>query len=75
MTNAVNTRELILGILMEVTGKGTHSHLVIRDVLSKYQYLGKQERSFITRVSIGTLEQMILIDYIIDQFSSVKVKK
>lgn len=75
MTNAVNTRELVLGILMEVTGKGTHSHLVIRDVLSKYQYLGKQERSFITRVSIGTLEQMILIDYIIDQFSSVKVKK
>lgn len=75
MTNAVNTRELVLGILMEVAGKGTHSHLVIRDVLSKYQYLGKQERSFITRVSIGTLEQMILIDYIIDQFSSVKVKK
>nr|WP_275061492.1 16S rRNA (cytosine(967)-C(5))-methyltransferase RsmB [Diplocloster modestus] len=66
---------MVLGILMEVTGKGTHSHLVIRDVLSKYQYLGKQERSFITRVSIGTLEQMILIDYIIDQFSSVKVKK
>ena len=41
----------------------------------KYQYLEKRERAFITRVTEGTLEHMIEIDYILDQFSKVKVKK
>ena len=34
MTDSVNTRELILGILMEVTKEGSYSHLVIRSVLA-----------------------------------------
>ena len=44
-------------------------------MLSKYQYLEKRERAFITRVTEGTLEHMIEIDYILDRFSKVKVKK
>ena len=32
-TDSVNTRELILEILLEVTEKGQYSHLVIRSVL------------------------------------------
>lgn len=75
MTNPVNIRELVLGILIEVNSSEAHSHLIIRDVLSKYQYLSKQERAFLTRVTEGTLERMILIDDIIDQFSKVKVTK
>lgn len=75
MTDSVNTRELILGILMEVTKEGSYSHLVIRSVLDKYQYLGKKDRAFITRVSEGTIQYMIELDYIINQFSKVKVNK
>lgn len=75
MNKAVNERELVLEILMEVTEKGVYSHIVLRGVLSKYQYLDKKERAFITRVSEGTLEHMIELDYILDQFSKVKVKK
>lgn len=75
MTDSVNTRELILGILMEVTREQNYSHLVIRSVLEKYQYLDKKERAFITRVSEGTIQRMIELDYIIDQFSKVKVNK
>lgn len=75
MTKSVNIRELILGILLEVTEKEAYSHLIIRSVLDKYQYLEKSERAFITRVSEGTIENMILIDYIINQFSKVKVNK
>jgi len=44
VTDSVNTRELILGILMEVTKEGSYSHLVIRSVLDKYQYLEKKDR-------------------------------
>ena len=75
MTDSVNTRELILGILMEVTKEGSYSHLVIRSVLDKYQYLEKKERAFITRVSEGTIQRMIELDAIINQFSKTKVKK
>lgn len=71
----VNTRELILGILLEVAEEGNYSHLVIRSVLDKYQYLEKQERAFITRVAEGTIQTMIELDYIINQFSKVKVNK
>ncbi len=69
------TRELVLGILMEVTQDGEYSHIALRNVLSKYQYLDKKERAFITRVTEGTLERMIELDYIINQFSKVKVNK
>ena len=71
----INTRELILEILLEVVEKGSYSHLVIRSVLDKYQYLEKQERAFITRVCEGTIQTMIELDYIINQFSKVKVNK
>ncbi len=69
------TRELVLGILLEVTRDGEYSHIALRNVLNKYQYLDKKERAFITRVTEGTLEHLIEIDYILNQFSKVKVDK
>lgn len=75
MTKAINEREIVLEVLLEITEHGMYSHIVLRDVLNKYQYLEKKERSFITRVTEGTLEHMMEIDYILDQFSKVKVEK
>ena len=75
MTETVDCRELALGILMEVTRQEEYSHIAIRNVLEKYQYMEKQERSFLTRLTEGTLEWMIHLDYVINQFSSVKVNK
>lgn len=72
---SVNTRELIMETLLSVTRDGEYSHIVLRNVLEKYQFLTKQDRAFITRVTEGTLERMIEIDYIINQFSKVKVNK
>lgn len=75
MTKEINERELVLGILLEVTREGQKSHIVIRNVLEKYQYMDKRERAFITRVSEGTIERMLELDYIINQFSKVKTNK
>lgn len=75
MAKSVSERELVLGILLEAAENGQYSHLVLRDVLDKYQYLDKKERAFITRVTEGTLEHMIELDYILNQFSKVNVKK
>ena len=75
MQASVNERELVLDMLLQITRDGEYSHIVIKNVLDKYQYLDKRERAFITRVVNGTLERMIEIDYNINLFSKVKVNK
>lgn len=75
MTTEVNLREMVLEVLLAVTRDHEYSHTVIREMLDKYQYIGKHERSFLKRVCEGTLEHMIWIDYVINQFSKVKVNK
>lgn len=71
----VRERELVLDILLEITRDNVKSHIALQNVLMKYQYLEKRERAFITRVTEGTLEHMLELDYIINQYSSVKVNK
>lgn len=75
MTTSINTRALALEMLMAINEEGQYSHLVLRDVLDKYQYLSKQERAFLTRLTEGTVERRITLDYVIDQFSKTKVCK
>ena len=71
----MNSREIIVDVLLSITRDGEFSHIVLKQVLDKYAYLDKVERSFIKRVCQGTLENQIRIDYIINQVSSVPVKK
>ncbi|MCI7813462.1 MAG: 16S rRNA (cytosine(967)-C(5))-methyltransferase RsmB [Lachnospiraceae bacterium] len=73
MIKTINIREIILEILMQITEEEEYSHIVIRNVLEKYQFLEKRDRAFISRVCAGTVENMIMIDYMIEQFSKVKV--
>lgn len=70
-----NTRELVLDVLMEILEEGTYSHLVIRDVLDKYDYSKTRDKAFVKRMTEGTLERLIQIDYILDQFSKVPVSR
>ena len=73
MTGTVNLREVVLGILMEVTEGEAYSHIVLSDTLEKYQYLPKRDRAFVSRVTEGTLENLIQIDYVIECFSKVPI--
>ena len=75
MINGTDSRAIALEILMEITQEKEYSHIAIRNALDKVGYLPKQERAFINRLVEGTLEYKIRIDYVLDQFSSVKVKK
>lgn len=75
MTNGNNTREIALEILMEITREKEYSHIAIRNALDKIQYFPKQERAFINRLVEGTVEYQLRIDYVLNQFSSVKVQK
>ncbi|HEY9575351.1 MAG TPA: transcription antitermination factor NusB, partial [Lachnospiraceae bacterium] len=75
MTSSINPRELVLDILLEVNRDGEYSHIALRRVLDKHQFLPKSDRAFITRVAEGTIENMIQIDYIINEVSSIPVNK
>lgn len=70
-----NTREIILDMLMEITAQKEYSHKVIGQVLEKYNYMNGQDKAFMKRVTEGTIERQIQIDYILNSFSSVKVNK
>ena len=59
MATQVNVREIILETLLLITRDGEYSHIALKNVLDKYQYLEKRERAFITRVVEGTLERQI----------------
>ena len=74
MTN-VDSREIILDILLEILEQDGYSHVVLNQALSKYQYLSKIERGFISRITNGTLEYLIQIDYVINQYSKIKISK
>lgn len=71
----INIRELILEMLMEILEKNAYSHLVIREVLDKYNYIEGRDKAFIKRVTEGTLERLIFIDYVLNSYSKVKVPK
>ncbi len=70
-----NTRELVLDVLLEVLEKGAYSHQVIRDVLDKYNYSEGRDKALVKRMAEGTLERLIQIDYILNQFSKVPVAR
>lgn len=75
MGKPINEREIVLAVLLDITEHEVYSHIALKNVLDKFQYMDKKERAFITRVTEGTLEHMIEIDYILNQFSKVKVPK
>lgn len=73
--NGVNIREIVTEILLSIDKGEEQSHILLKNVLDKYDYLPKQDKNFIKRTVTGTLENRIKIDYIIDSFSKTPVKK
>lgn len=71
----VGGREVVLDILLELSKGNEYSNILIAAVLDKYDYLDGREKAFIKRTSEGTIERRIQIDYVLDRFSKVPVKK
>ncbi|MCR5672401.1 MAG: 16S rRNA (cytosine(967)-C(5))-methyltransferase RsmB [Lachnospiraceae bacterium] len=57
------------------TEETNRTHTLSKDVLDKYSYLGRQERSFIKRMIEGTIERRITIDHVLELYSKVPVRK
>ena len=71
----VNIRAVVLDILTEIEKEGELSHITINNALLKYQYLDRTQRAFINRLSLGTIECRIEMDYILNQYSKTPVNR
>ncbi len=68
----MNSREIILKAIYNIEGNGEFFNLALSDALSKADSIDK---GFITEVIYGIVKNKLTLDYIIAQFSSVKLKK
>lgn len=64
-----NIREIAFEALMAIDTEGKKSHLVIREVLDKYDYLGVLDKNFIKRLVEGTVQKRITLDWVLDSFA------
>lgn len=71
----VNIRAVVLDILTEIEKEGEFSHITINNALLKYQYLDRTQRAFINRLSLGTIECRIEMDYILNEYSKTPVNR
>ncbi len=72
---AENTREIVLDTLLSLEKGEAFSHKLLKAVLDKYNYLDSRDKAFLKRVTEGTIERQLELDYYLNQFSSVPVRK
>lgn len=75
MVNTVNTREIVLELLLAIEKGEGFSHKLLKDTLDKYDYLERKDKAFIKRVAEGTLERQMYLDFIINAYSNTPVHK
>lgn len=71
----MNTREIVLDILLELEKNGGYVNVLLAEVLDKYDYLMPKEKAFVKRVTQGSVERRIQLDYVLNQISKVPVNK
>lgn len=70
----VNVRKVALELLIEIMEENVFCDRALHRALDRYQ-MEKRDRSFLTRLVEGTVERCIELDYILNQFSKVRVDK
>ncbi len=70
----MDTRELAFKTIYSILEEGKPSHVVLQDNLDGSGF-DRRDRAFVTRLTEGVVEQLIFLDFCIDEVSKVKVKK
>ena len=73
--NNVNLRRVAFDIVSHVLENGKYLTDALADTLRRYQYLEKNKRSYISRISRGVVERFIELDAIISTYSTTKINK
>ncbi len=73
--SGADVRDLALGALLAIDKEEGYSHTVLAALLEKYDYIEARDKALIKRLTEGTLERRIALDYCIDAFSKLPVLK
>lgn len=71
----MDTRETALSLFMEMEKTGAYGSVLLKDTLNKYDYEDAREKAFLKRLTEGTMEKLITLDWVIDGFSKTPVRK
>lgn len=69
-----NTRELVLKALHRMATEGSYSNQELKRLLAE-DTLPEVDRGFATELLLGVVKNQLFLDYVIAQFSNVKIKK
>mgnify|MGYP002580014397 CR=1 FL=1 len=73
--SGINTRALVLDILLEMEKGQEYGSLLLKNVLDKYDYLESRDKAFIKRLTEGVTERRIQLDYVLGRFSKTPPAK
>lgn len=71
----VDARELAAELLLELEKGREYENTLLKNVLDKYDYLDTKQKAFIKRLVEGVTERRIQLDYLLECFSSIPVRK
>ena len=75
MNKDLEIRKIAFETLTLIEKSNIPSHVVLRDVLDKYDYFSKNEKALISTIVKGVIERKLLLDYVLNQYSKVPVNK
>lgn len=71
----MNERETAVYALNDILKDKAYNNIVLRKTFNRNMNLSVVERAFITELVNGTLRNLILIDYVINQYSKTNINK
>jgi 16S rRNA (cytosine967-C5)-methyltransferase len=71
----INAREVAAQVLLEIEKDDAFSNLALKKALKANGAMPEKDRAFVTEIVNGCLRNIIYIDYVINEFSSVKTQK
>ncbi|MDO4292988.1 MAG: 16S rRNA (cytosine(967)-C(5))-methyltransferase RsmB [Eubacteriales bacterium] len=71
----MDTREIALELFLEAEKSGAYAASLVKGTLDKYAYEDSREKAFFKRLTEGTLERRITLDWVIDAYSKTPVRR
>jgi len=75
MNKETEIRKIALETLIQYENSGIPSHVFIKNVLDKYDYLSDLDKALISRIVKGVIERRIELDHVLDIYSNTKHTK
>ena len=71
----ITAREAALLALNDILYNGKYSNIAVKEMLGKCRGMDKTEKAFFTNLVYGVISRHFTLEYVISQYSSIKLKK